>query len=54
MSATPPQVSTGEFIRTAFERLPTGIIVVDESGKIVALNREVEHQFGYPREELLG
>jgi PAS domain S-box-containing protein len=47
-------VSTNAFIRTAFERFPTGIIVVDDSGKIVVLNREVERQFGYTREELLG
>jgi len=54
MSATFPEVATEDFVRTAFERCPTGLIVVDESGKIAVLNREVERQFGYARDELLG
>jgi PAS domain S-box-containing protein len=54
MSATPPQGASDEFIRTAFEKLPTGLIVVNDSGTIVVLNREIERQFGYTREELLG
>ena len=54
MSATFPQVQTEDFIRAAFERCPTGLIVVDASGKIAALNREVERQFGYARDELVG
>ena len=54
MSATFPQVATEEFVRTAFERCPTGLLVVNECGQITALNREIERQFGYTRDELLG
>jgi len=54
MSATFPHLQTEDFMGTAFERCPAGLIVVDESGKIVVLNREVERQFGYTRDELLG
>jgi PAS domain S-box-containing protein len=54
MSATFAQVATEEFIRTAFERCPTGLLVVNEGGQIAVLNREVERQFGYTRDELLG
>lgn len=34
--------------------LPDAIVVVDETGVIVALNQHVEHLTGYAREELLG
>jgi PAS domain S-box-containing protein len=54
MSETFPLVATEEFIRTAFERCPTGLIVVDKAGRIAVLNREIEQQFGYTRDELLG
>jgi PAS domain S-box-containing protein len=43
-----------ELTRTAFERCPSGLIVVDDSGQIALVNHEVERQFGYTREELLG
>jgi PAS domain S-box-containing protein len=44
---------TDEFIRTAFERCPSGLLVVDSRGRIVVVNAEVERLFGYRREELL-
>ena len=53
-TTTFPQVTNEDFIRTVFEKCPIGLIVVDESGKIVVLNHEVECQFGYARDELLG
>jgi PAS domain S-box-containing protein len=49
-----PKEVSDEFIRTAFERCPSGLIVVDRSGIITAVNQEVERLFGYARAELLG
>jgi PAS domain S-box-containing protein len=40
--------------RTAVESSPNGMVMVDKTGKIVLVNREVERLFGYTREELLG
>ncbi len=38
----------------AVEASPHGILVVDSSGTIVLANRQVERQFGYARDELVG
>jgi PAS domain S-box-containing protein len=38
----------------AIEAAPTGVLVVDATGRIVLVNRELERQFGYGREELVG
>ncbi len=54
MSDTIPRDATDEFIRTAFERCPSGLIVVDGSGRITVVNQEVERLFGYARDEILG
>ena len=54
MPRTIPREVTDEFIRTAFERCPSGLIVVDRTGLITAVNQEVERLFGYERAELLG
>ncbi|HEY5955239.1 MAG TPA: PAS domain S-box protein, partial [Polyangiaceae bacterium] len=48
-----PREVTNEFIRTAFERCPSGLLIVDGKGRIVVVNEEVERLFGYAREELL-
>jgi two-component system cell cycle sensor histidine kinase/response regulator CckA len=40
--------------RIAFDLSPSGMLAVNEQGEIVAVNREVEHLFGWPREELIG
>ncbi|HUG26850.1 MAG TPA: PAS domain S-box protein [Gemmatimonadales bacterium] len=40
--------------RTAVESSPNGMVMVDHTGQIVLVNREVERLFGYSREELLG
>jgi PAS domain S-box-containing protein len=45
---------TDDFVRLAFERSPVGAIVVDESGRIVLINRQIEALFGYTADELLG
>ena len=54
MATIIPPVVSDEFILTAFERCPSGLMVVNSSGQIITVNREVERQFGYTREELLG
>jgi PAS domain S-box-containing protein len=40
--------------RAAVESSPNGMVMVDTSGRIVLVNREVERMFGYDRAELLG
>jgi len=40
--------------RMAVESSPNGMVMVDQAGNIVLVNREVERMFGYSREELLG
>jgi len=41
-------------LRAAVESAPSGLLMVDATGRIVLVNREIERLFGYPREELLG
>jgi formate hydrogenlyase transcriptional activator len=38
----------------AAESLPSGVVVVSPEGTIAMVNRELERQFGYSRDELLG
>ena len=40
--------------RVAVEASPHGMMMVDQSGRIVLVNREIERLFGYVRDELLG
>jgi PAS domain S-box-containing protein len=47
-------VEAVEPFRFAVEASPTGVLIVDADGTIVLLNRELERQFGYAREELVG
>ena len=41
-------------LRRFLELAPDGVLIVDERGEIVLVNRQVEALFGYTREELLG
>ena len=41
-------------LRAAVESSPSGLLMTDERGLIVLVNREVERLFGYRRDELLG
>lgn len=41
-------------LRAAVESAPSGLLMVDQDGRIVLVNREIERLFGYAREELLG
>jgi PAS domain S-box-containing protein len=54
MSVTGYGIDTTAIWRLALEVSPSGILVVEPGGTIVLVNRELERQFGYPREELIG
>jgi len=43
-----------DLFRLAVEAAPSGMVLVDQEGKIVLINSQTERLFGYTREELLG
>lgn len=43
-----------ERFREVVEAAPNGMLIVDKDGKIVLINAQVEADFGYSREELVG
>ncbi|MEO8339801.1 MAG: PAS domain S-box protein [Nitrospirota bacterium] len=43
-----------EQFRLVVESSPSGMLMVDENGTILLVNRQVEQQFGYERAELIG
>jgi PAS domain S-box-containing protein len=43
-----------EMFRLAVEACPNGMVMIDADGKIVMANSEIELQFGYRRDELIG
>jgi PAS domain S-box-containing protein len=45
---------TTRHLHLAVEASPTGILVAGPDGTIVLVNRELERQFGYSRDELIG
>ncbi len=48
----PPSVDA--LISYAFESAPNGAVIVDAAGVILRVNSQIEHSFGYARDELLG
>ena len=58
MAAPPSDPAKSNDNSSTFEQLleaaPDGIVGVDEAGKIVLVNGQIESLFGYPREDLLG
>ena len=43
-----------DLFAAAMESLPVGVLVVSPEGAIVFVNREIERQLGYSRDELIG
>ena len=43
-----------EMFQLAVEVCPSGMLMADHDGKIVMVNAEIERQFGYHRDELIG
>lgn len=43
-----------ERLRLVVEAAPSGMLMVDETGKIVLVNSQAENLFGYAREEMIG
>jgi two-component system sensor kinase FixL len=48
------QKQAQDLFRLATEAAPSGIVVVDDQGRIVLVNAHIEELFGYEREELVG
>jgi PAS domain S-box-containing protein len=44
----------GDLFRLALEAAPTGMLMVEPTGTIALVNRELERLFGYGRDELVG
>jgi PAS domain S-box-containing protein len=40
--------------RAAVESSPNGMVMIDQTGKIILVNREIERLFGYTRDQLIG
>ncbi len=53
-TAEPNSSLSEERLRLVVEAAPSGMIMVDEMGRVVLVNSQVERMFGYSREELLG
>jgi PAS domain S-box-containing protein len=49
-----PEVLSDAALRRAVEAAPDGVVVIDETGRIVFANPTLEALFGYPRGALLG
>ena len=47
-------VDTSVIYQLALEVSPSGIMVVEPDGTIAMVNRELERQFAYSRDELIG
>jgi formate hydrogenlyase transcriptional activator len=47
-------IDSSELFQPAMEASPTAILIADAEGAIVLVNHELERQFGYTQEELIG
>ena len=52
--ATPLSDADDELLSGVIEAAPDGIVMIDDSGTILLVNRQTEQLFGYERSELLG
>ena len=50
----PPDPKDRDLLWAVIEAAPTGILLVDERGRIVMLNQQLEATLGYGRAELIG
>jgi two-component system, LuxR family, sensor kinase FixL len=48
-----PETLESESLRLIIDSLPTGTIIVNQSGRILMLNRKIIEWFGYSKEEIL-
>ena len=53
-TGVPTDKISGRIFRLAVESCPSGMLVANSIGTIVLVNAEIEQQFGYRREELIG
>src|SRR5690242_11566775 len=53
-SVAPATATDHDTLRAAIEWLPVGVLVVNDDGIIVAVNREIERVFGYADGALIG
>jgi formate hydrogenlyase transcriptional activator len=54
MLVTDSGIDPSGTFQLAIEASPSGVLVADPEGRIVFVNRALERQFGYSREELIG
>jgi PAS domain S-box-containing protein len=53
-AATGKSKVANEMFTLAVEACPSGMLMIDRDGKIALANAEIERQFGYARDELIG
>jgi PAS domain S-box-containing protein len=53
-ATTGKKKAADEMFTLAVEACPCGMLMIDREGKIALINAEIERQFGYPRDELIG
>jgi formate hydrogenlyase transcriptional activator len=49
-----PRSDARDLFRVAVDSLPNGVVVAGRDGTIVAVNHQIERQFGYTRDQLIG
>jgi PAS domain S-box-containing protein len=54
MTAVEPPALDGDLAVSLLEAAPEALVLVDEEGQVVFLNRRAEELFGYPREAIAG
>ena len=47
-------VNDDNWLHEVVEAMPDGVVMVDDAGTIVLVNREIERLLGYDREQMLG